>query len=982
MGSKASTFVTLLDKNGRDDSRTISSNGIVTAVENNLADWFVKLTITNTGISKTNSGTLTLRIDDAGTFIKSGPILIDEATKNTYLIEMQIKQDLDNDDDFSEPSEQGKVLRGIIGQPQIRIDETFGQILVINIVGIEYRLKETLTSEEHLFLTPNQSFERRIDEATVTSTGLRYTPVTNNLPNAPDLSYIPSNPTRVHDTLSDIIDLLALPNVAGGAFDDFFFDFEPSATLTNHLAVTAEKFGNTVTGVVIDPLSIAPADTDEEQSIVTDNVEYKNHVIMVGSATGGSMPTQRTRFASGFEHARRRSAWDGASFSYLENDLVQITTSTPDRPFLTTYWKAKIDHTSSGGNAPFVSSATWEMDFSVYPPFSTASGAFYRTGEIVTSIVASNTGFYQARNSGTFGTVPQSDATNWFFIGNLPTVDYTLFDSYTPWTNDVDIWKETLAGRAKAQGMSPAYEGWAFDWNITKANYNRENSTSHYGTISPKWVTSEINAQPLDSATTTYDGQRYLLGSSATGSEWSGDDEKVAEYDTTEVTGSRWKFSVAPVDGDVVNDLNVAEIKNFNGSAWVTTWDGDDIDDTDKPSPFHIVENVGLVAGATGISAQAVQFTYNWLVDILDVSGTHQNRTSRGVWFSQSFPFPRLDTSQIDRGELYNLNKLRPYLNTQNMDITREGFVGWNQGINVEDFGKITALQFKIRVGMFRTTAGQSIVEGQPDIPMTFWCIDKFDRVWFSKFKIRRNNQWDNIRIPVGQLAPANLYFARWDELAILNGVVVTELDFTLAEKEFSGVQFDWRFVKHWGAQLDEAYVETGLYKNGHQRAFEFGEDIIADFQANWFWYFAGIPGLILKNILPQHTPVTQNHIRLSAKLSLDDLHFVKEQIVTSDDVAKTDPRTVIEHLATEGDYLNLKNRAIGRESRKRFFPQFWHIRAVGDVRLKFGQKFTIQGTRVPNSPQDMIVSEVTHVYDHDGYHVEIAGIRKFLVSG
>jgi len=324
--AKTSAFATLLVKNGRDDARTIASSGIITATENNLGDFLIKLEIKNTGVSKTNSGVLTLRVDDAGTFIKTGPILVDEATKNTYLIELQLKQDLDNDDDFSEPSEQGKILRAIIGQPTVRVDGTFGQILILNLVGIEYRLKEALTSEEHIFFTPKESFDRRLTEVTLNATGIRLTPITNNLPIAPDISFIPNQPTRVHDTLTEIIDLLALPDVSGGSFDDFYFDFDPSATNTNHLSVIAEVYGNTVSGVTLDPLSVAVPDTDEEQSVVTDNVEYKNHVILVGSQLGGSMPPERTRFASNFNHAQVRDEWD-STVTYAIGDIVQLSGS-------------------------------------------------------------------------------------------------------------------------------------------------------------------------------------------------------------------------------------------------------------------------------------------------------------------------------------------------------------------------------------------------------------------------------------------------------------------------------------------------------------------------------------------------------------------------------------------------------------------------------------------------------------------------------
>ena len=989
-----SAFVTLLNTTTRDAVRSIANVSPVPNTENNLADWLVRLEIVNTGVSKTNSGTLTLRIDDVGTFIRSGPILIDEATKNTYLIEMQLKQDLDNDGDFSEPNEQGMVLRGIIGQPQISIDESFGEVLKINLVGLEYRLKELLTSEEHLFFTPNQSFQRRLDEVSLNSTGIRFTTVNNGLPNSPKLSFTPFNPTRVHDTLTEIIDLLALPQIAGGAFDDYYFDIEPLSTHTNHLELTAEVFGTTSTGVTIDPESVNVFDTDEEQTIVTDNIEYKNHVIMIGNTTGGSLPMERTRFASNYEHARIRDSWDGGGVSYLEGDLVKLETVTSVKPNLVTYHRALIDHTSSGGNNPLVSTGTlWEIDFSDIPPFVTTSGAFYKAGEFVTHSTGGTTYIYQCNTDGLYGTTvfssstPPTPPTGWDFIDSVDDSDYEAFVSYTPWTNDVDLWKNTLAG-AGSVGSSGGV-GWAYDWNITKANYNREDLNDNFEPVSVKVVTSMNNSsQPIDAQTEVYDSQRYVLSASPIGADWGGNGNKITErFDPPEGSLGEWKFSVDPVDSDMVNDLDTAHMYKFNGSIWGSVWDPTDPDDTDKPSPFHLCDNVGLVAGATGIAGQAVEFTYDWFVNPLDIANTHYHRTSRGVWISQSFPLPRLPTTNFDTGALYGgqgggNQPAKGTFNANNMDSNRKGIVGWNQGIDSEDMGKCTALAFKMRVSMFRNISGTSLVEGQPDIPMTAWFADKFDRVWYAKFKLRRNGQWDDVRISIGDLAPTQLYFARWDELAKLNGVTLTELDFTLDEKEFSGVKFDWKFVKHWGVQLDESYVETGLYKNGHQRAFEYGEDIAADLSANWYWYALGPLGTIIKNSLPQHTPVTQNHIRLSAKIALDDLHFEKEQIVTSDDTAKADPRTVVEHVSTESDYLNLKDRAIGSESRKRFFPQFWHVRSTGDVRLKFGQKFTISGSRVPTGSQEMVISEVTHIYDHDGYHTEIAGIRKFTVSG
>jgi hypothetical protein len=992
--AKASAFITLLEKNGLDDSRAIANVSPVPFTENNLADWLVRMEITNTGVSKTNNGSLTLRIDELGTFIRSGPILIDEATKNTYLIEMQIKQDINNDGSFGSgvfhptdnPNGEGSiVLRAIIGQPQIRIDQSFGEILQLQLTGIEYALKEMVTSEWHLFQTPNESFQNRLDEIDFYGS-LRSQGSQNFLPTEPQLSFKLNEPTKIHDTFTDIIDQLSLPDVAGGSFNDYYFDVDPDPSNTNYIAVTAEVFGQQDSGVIIDPLSVNVADTGEEETVVTDNISYKNHVILIGSSTGGSMPTERSRFASNYEHGRTRAEWDSAHGLYVVGDLVRYITPTTYNPHLITYHRCISSHTAQASLNPIdFHNVLWESDFTTIPPYITTSATFYRQGEIVSQISGSDVEFYQCNTSGTYGTgLILSGSSVFTFIDEVSITGYTPFVSYSPWTNDVDLWKDQLAGR----GFQPSQsEGWAFDWNITKANYNRSDPDSHYETITPKVITGFRSSQPSNVSREYYDGQRFVLNNGASGSEWSGQQKRLAELDGSGVNGE-WRFSLLPDDTSLVCSLEDGKIfKYFEGSGlWGEQWSGTDIDNTDKPSPFHLCSNVGLVAGATGIAGQAVQFTYNWAVNTLDLGNTHQFRTSRGAWISSSFPLPRLDTANFNTGELWGGNGTstppRGTLDTNNFDRSRKGFIGWNNGIDDEDYGKLSALVFKMRVGMFTNSALDDLAEGQPDVPMIAWFSDKFDRIWYTKFKLRRNGQWDIVRIPIGDLAQNNLYFARWDELAKLNDVPLTFLDYTISQKEFSGVQFDWRFVKHWGCFMQESYLDVGLYKNGLERAFEFGEDIQADLSANWYWYMSGIGGAIIRSQLQKNTPVTQNYIRLGTKIAIDDLHFEKEQIVTSNDTPVVFPRTAVEHLSSENDYLNLKQRAIANQARKRFFPQIWHIRSTGDIRLRFGYRFKVAGSRVPDSPQEMVISQVKHIYDHDGYHTEIAGFRKFFTSG
>jgi len=82
--------------------------------------------------------------------------------------------------------------------------------------------------------------------------------------------------------------------------------------------------------------------------------------------------------------------------------------------------------------------------------------------------------------------------------------------------------------------------------------------------------------------------------------------------------------------------------------------------------------------------------------------------------------------------------------------------------------------------------------------------------------------------------------------------------------------------------------------------------------------------------------------------------------------------------VRAERDYLTLKAKAQAVRARRKFFPQFWHMTAKGDVRMKVGQKFVASGTRVPGGTQELVCAEVKHLVNEDGYFMEVFGIRKF----
>ena len=114
--------------------------------------------------------------------------------------------------------------------------------------------------------------------------------------------------------------------------------------------------------------------------------------------------------------------------------------------------------------------------------------------------------------------------------------------------------------------------------------------------------------------------------------------------------------------------------------------------------------------------------------------------------------------------------------------------------------------------------SSSTAVVGMSSIPMVFWAVDVFDRVWFYKFNLRANNQWESVTIPFGEFSPQNLHFPRYDELTNFLGYPLTFNSFTIKEKEYNGVAFDWRFVRGWGMFWAGSYdPQWNFYRAGEK---------------------------------------------------------------------------------------------------------------------------------------------------------------------
>src|SRR6185437_12309596 len=461
------------------------------------------------------------------------------------------------------------------------------------------------------------------------------------------------------------------------------------------------------------------------------------------------------------------------------------------------------------------------------------------------------------KDVGPTSTPPDSDPSHWFEDFSTNPSALTFIDP-SPWTSSSVDYAANMAGRGNIN-LVP-YVGMFWDWNIARAIYDtntRTDPSNPYLTLSVKYVFMHTNNPPTGAQ--LYPFQRVLVGPVPTGA-FVGKIGRVATY----LPSGVWTLSNAPTDGDVVNDMDQANVLKYRvakpawsslgiytprdyvtdgglfyhcikpvgpsfthpsgdpthwtqvSTPWEIVWgvdsSGNGINLGLGGSPFHICSVIQNITSPTGIPNRAIQATFNWL----DAShgGNDANMSSRGAWLSFMFPYPRLTTSGGEVGHLYGgsgASGVAPVLgvfDSYNLTYNRKGQTGWNNGLDSEDLGKISAIRFKMSVALY--TKGvetvTNLVTGIESIPMIFWAIDVFDRIYYSDFALRRNGGWDDIRIPFGPNAPKQMYIGRPDELfSLLN--FTFPWDGYITEKEFSGIAFDWRNVKGFGMMMASPYL-------------------------------------------------------------------------------------------------------------------------------------------------------------------------------
>jgi len=605
----------------------------------------------------------------------------------------------------------------------------------------------------------------------------------------------------------------------------------------------------------------------------------------------------------------------------------------------------------------------------------------------------------------------------------------TQFFSYTPWTEDFEAMRvATLFGIGDSQQEDnfeeAGYQGVVPDWNFVRSNFDRVDALNQYEQVVGKDVIKTLSNAPPEGE--RYLGARYLVSASPTGL-FTGQANRIAEYIGPDFglsanTVDEWAFSKFPEHGEVICHQargvmlvwrnTTAQWEDFSNILDVTPGNVDDtiwkkiIDGTiastfffiitalgpiagtavsflfdtatfasaTKQSPLHICKDIKLVEGASGIPGQAFELRFDWNPFKSNFhfngesGGDKKNYNSIGAWWYMSFPYPKIPTFGRNVGDTYQ----NPVIDSNNLTLNHKGEYGWNNGLDSEDLGRIQKVHFKARLSLYGSVFGQ-LALGYADMPMIFWAVDIFDRIWYAQFKLRRNGQYSYQSLSFGENSMQLIHHGRYDEYLKLFGIVL-ETDWLIKEKEFSGIEFDWRFVKGMGMFYEAGYNNEGLYVANQ----------FPDYVKNISEQVAGqtFP-FIVSTALPGEAYQPKDLLVNNARLAIDELHFEKQSFVNSDDqslrVLGANSRTKLDHDASEVDYLNLKIKAQASRERKKFVEQAWFMQCHGDVRLRFGEEFIAQGDRVPGGSQELICAEVKHIIDNDGYMMQITGKRKFV---
>ncbi len=164
-----------------------------------------------------------------------------------------------------------KLFRFQLGNVSVTSDAHQGGILSISLQEIQRRTQEAFGSRELRFVSPKSALTSRITDFNSDQVnGVNILPSLANMPELPQLEYIPQTAKSYKSLFDGIFENLSTSQAVGGLFTDYYYDYDPHPTTTLTTTLYGDKIGRVDSGIVVDPLSSEPIDSEESQSASTD----------------------------------------------------------------------------------------------------------------------------------------------------------------------------------------------------------------------------------------------------------------------------------------------------------------------------------------------------------------------------------------------------------------------------------------------------------------------------------------------------------------------------------------------------------------------------------------------------------------------------------------------------------------------------------------------------------------------------------------
>jgi hypothetical protein len=243
-------------------------------------------------------------------------------------------------------------------------------------------------------------------------------------------------------------------------------------------------------------------------------------------------------------------------------------------------------------------------------------------------------------------------------------------------------------------------------------------------------------------------------------------------------------------------------------------------------------------------------------------------------------------------------------LDIQNMNYTHDGQDGFNT-INSasEDYGQISALAFWLN---FQDSAGDN------EHRFRAWMVDTKDNVVYQDFVVTTDDNWEDIRLPVGSFRP---YRGRKPVYGIDVGASL------IPPKDLEIINiFEWRNIKLVGVQWQPVYDKFGRFNPADATLDEAGNS------------------------------VTWGTLEGSTKtLQVDGFHFVKPLLATSGPVTDRNLEPDFLQLPNITVYDQLVNAAKSQLEVEKFRHQEYNIETAGDAvfDILFGESFLFENSDI-----------------------------------